>query len=310
MLDPRRVLIFREIARAGSLAAAARNLGWTQPAISQHLRQLERDAGCPLVTRQARGVRLTEAGHVLLAHADAIAARLRGAEQELSALADLNAGTVRMAAFPSGSAALVPRAMAHLADTHPGLDLRLREAEPPEAIELVRTGEVDLALVFDYRTPGRERELVFRELGDDPVRIVLPADHPAAPGPPAATTGAPALGSLAGERWIAGCERCSEHLYRVCAAAGFTPDVRHSTDDYVITQSLVAQGLGVALLPQLALDSYHRPDVVVRDLVEVGHRRIFLAHHRETSHLPAVAAAARSLTRAHTDARTRIISDR
>lgn len=292
-MDSRRVLIFREVARAGSLAAAARNLGWTQPAISQHLRKLEREARCPLVVRQPRGIRLTEAGKILLGHADAIAARLRGAEEQLSAIADLHAGTVRMAAFPSGGAALVPRAMARLADVHPGIELRLREAEPPEALELVRAGEVELALVFDYRTaPAYGPELVGRRLGDDAIDLVLPGDHPAATAAP--TT----LRRLRGERWIAGCERCSEHLYRVCAAAGFAPDVRHSTDDYVITQSLVAQRLGAALLPRMALDSYRRPDVAVRHLPEVGHRRLFLVRHRETGDLPPVTAAARAVEHA------------
>lgn len=149
-------------------------------------------------------------------------------------------------------------------------------------------------LVFDYRTrPRSGPELVFRRLGDDAIHLLLAGDHPAA------ARSSTTLGSLDGERWIAACERCSEHLYRVCAAAGFAPDVRHSTDDYVITQSLVAQRLGVALLPQLALDSYRRPDVAVRHLPEIGHRRLFLVHHRETLHLTPVAATAQAVEHAH-----------
>lgn len=151
-LDVQRLLIFREIARAGSIASAARSLGWTQPAVSQHLRHLERQAGTPLVLRRPRGVQLTEAGRTLLRHAEAIATRLRLATDELDALVRLRAGSVRLAAFPSAGATIVPAAMGLLAGRHPGLDVRLREAEPPQALGLLAAGEVDLAVTFAHPT--------------------------------------------------------------------------------------------------------------------------------------------------------------
>src|SRR3954468_11428129 len=129
-MDPRRVLIFRTVARAGSISAAARELGWTQPAVSQHLRALERTAGCALLLRGAGGVELTEPGRVLLARADAIAGQLHMAGEELAALTQLRRGTVRLAAYPSAAATLVPRVVAEMLRRHPDIDVTLTEAEP------------------------------------------------------------------------------------------------------------------------------------------------------------------------------------
>lgn len=243
------------MARTGSIAAAARELGWTQPAVSQHLRALEREVRCPLVLRQPRGVRLTDAGQALLAHADALAARLRSADEELAAIAQLRAGTVRLAAFPSASATIVPRALAAVSERHPGLDVHLQEAEPPEALERVRAGEADLALVFAYpdAEPVPTPELTAAPIAEDMIRVVVPAGHPAA------GRDRVELAELRDERWVTGCVHCSEHLLRVCADAGFAPDTRHTTDDYVVAQALVAEGLAVTLLPELALRSYRHP---------------------------------------------------
>ncbi|WFB10492.1 LysR family transcriptional regulator [Streptomyces sp. LX-29] len=292
-MDARRILIFREIARTGSIAGAARELGWTQPAVSQHLRMLERQAGVALVVRQARGVRLTEAGRVLMRHAEALAARLRAADEDINALADLRAGVVRVAAFPSASATVVPRSLTVLARRHPHLDVRLREAEPPEALTMVSCGEVDLAVIFAYEeVADAEGDIVLSRLRTDPLRIVLPAAHHLA------GAQSVALEQLAMERWIAGCPRCTEYLTRICQVSGFTPDIRHETDDYVVTQALVAGGLGIALLPQLALDAFHDHRVVTVDLPRPIQRHLYLAHHREAQRTPAVAAVAQTLRNA------------
>ena len=133
-VDPKRVLIFRAVARAGSISGAARELGWTQPAVSQHLRALERSAGCTLLLRGAGGIELTEPGRMLLARADALAVQLHMAEEELADLTALRRGRVRLAAYPSAAATLVPRAMAGLRARHPDIDVDLTEAEPPEAL--------------------------------------------------------------------------------------------------------------------------------------------------------------------------------
>lgn len=294
-MDAHRLLIFRQIAHSGSIAGAARSLGWTQPAVSQHLRHLERQAGMALVLRRPRGIQLTEAGAVLLRHADAISTRLHAAADDLNALAQLQEGTVRLAAFPSASATLVPSAMKLLAQRHPGMDVRLREAEPPEALDLLTTGEVDLAMTFTHagEQPADHPGLIRIAVRQDPVRLVLPRSHPHAQAVP---PGRPVnLRLLSEDKWIAGCERCTANLRQTCQSAGFIPDIRHSTDDYVVTQALIARGLGIGLLPQLALDAFQDPGVTVRVAAQLLPRTLYLIHHREADQIPAVRSAIRAI---------------
>ncbi|MBV9847331.1 MAG: LysR family transcriptional regulator [Kutzneria sp.] len=295
-IDPRRLLIFREVAARGSLSSAAAALGWTQPAVGQHLRRLERDIGMPLVRRTARGIRLTEAGTALLEHADSIAARLSVASEHMRALRTLRTGRLRLAAFPSACATMVPHVLSRLGSAAPDLDVSLVELEPPEAITAVLAGEVDLALVFHYpgqRAAGEHRDLTAVALLDDPVRAVVAADHPLA-----ADTGSVTgldLAALANERWVTGCPRCRAYLAALASAAGFRPDTRHSTEDYVVVQKLVAANLAVALLPGLALAA--APDDRVRALPVAGGplRHISLVHHREAAATPGVRAGVSAL---------------
>lgn len=289
-LDARRLLIFREVAREGSISAAARSLGWTQPAVSQHLRALERQAGVALLLRGAGGVELTEPGRVLLERAEAVAGQLHMAEEELAHLTDLRRGRVRLAAYPSGAATLVPPALAALRDQHPEVDVSLAEAEPPEAVALLRAGEVDVALVFGYDdddvtsevAPGRG--LAWRRLGREPVDLVLPAEHRLG------RRRSVPVAALAQEPWVVGCERCRAHALAVCATAGFEPEVRHVTDDYVVVQNLVAVGLGVALLPRSALSAFRHPAVQVRPGRGYGARVLGVLHREGAERVPATAA--------------------
>ncbi|WP_030431257.1 LysR family transcriptional regulator [Allokutzneria albata] len=282
-MDARRVLLFREIARHGSLSAAARALGWTQPAISQHLRGLEREVAQPLVVREATGVRLTDAGTALLRHADALAARLAAAEDELAMLADLRSGRLRIAAFPSAAATVAPRLMTELTRRYPDLDVRLVEVEPPEALGLLRAGDCDLAIVFDH-APA-DTDLAVHPVRDDPVRVVLAADHPLA------AQRTVDLAKLARDRWIAGCARCRDHLLRLSRRAGFEPDIRHETDDYVVVQNLVAAGFAVALLPRLALDAFTHPGVSVAPVRGGASRVVSAVTVAGSDGVPAIKAA-------------------
>jgi DNA-binding transcriptional LysR family regulator len=287
-LDARRVLLFRDVVRAGSISAAARARGWTQPAVSQHLGRLERDAGTPLLLRGPSGVSPTEAGAALLERADAIAAELRAADEQLAALTELRGGRVRLVAFPSAAATLVPDAFAALARRHPDVTVGLEEAEPPEAIAAVLAGDADLALVFGYDGPpaGRGR-LAWRRLDDEAVGLVLPEGQPAPAG----------LAALADAEWIGGCLRCRGHLVACCERAGFTPRLRHTTDDYVVVQHLVARGLGVAVLPASALAAYRHPRVDVVPLAELGRRHVGLVHRAGADQVPATAALVAELVR-------------
>jgi DNA-binding transcriptional LysR family regulator len=218
---------------------------------------------------------------------------VRAATADLDALVKLRAGTVRLAAFPSAGATLVPDAMSLLARRHPGLDVRLREAEPPQALDLLAAGEVDVAVTFAHagEEPAGTGELARVPIGEDPLRLVLPASHPCA-GPSDAPL---ELRALAGEKWAGGCERCAAHLRLACESAGFAPDVRHGTDDYVLTQALIARGLAVGLLPQLALDAALDPGVAVRPATGIRPRTLYVVHHREADQIPAVRGAVGAL---------------
>lgn len=297
-IDPRRLLVFHEVGRAGSLAAAARALGWTQPAVSQHVHRLERDLGLPLIVRSGRGSLLTGPGQVLMRHAEAVAAELDAASEAMSDLAGLRAGRVRVAAFPSACATLVATAVAGMAATRPTLDVRLTQVEPEEAVGLLVRGRCDVAVTFAY--PGDEDEAPDTEsahLLRDRLFAVLPAAHPLA------GQASVHLADLAGERWIAGCERCSRHLLSSAADAGFRPDVRHRTDDYVVVQSMVAAGAAVSVLPQLALAASRHPEVRVLPLDHDPHRTVTASFTAAAAGVPAVqvlldhlGAAAASLT--------------
>ncbi|HLU59877.1 MAG TPA: LysR family transcriptional regulator [Pseudonocardia sp.] len=280
-MDPRRLLTFRAVVRAGSISAGARALGWTQPAVSQQLAALEREAGTPLLVRGPTGVVPTEAGAAVLRHADAVDAALRSAREELDDLVGLGAGTVRMAAFPSAGAVVVPALAARLRDRAPGVQLRVEEAEPPEAAALVRSNAVHLALAFRYPNQPAEPDLRWRPLGADPVRLVLPAGHPDVAD----------LAQLADEAWVAGCERCRAHLVATCAGAGFAPDIRHVTDDYVAVQALVARGLAVSLLPRMALCAAAVDGVRAQAHPALGARTVGVLHRAGVERVPAVAAA-------------------
>lgn len=286
-MDPRRVLLFRTVVRAGSLSAAARELGWTQPAVSQQLQRLEREAGGPLLVRSTRGVTPTQAGTVLLARADAVAGELHMAGEELAALAELRSGQVRLASFPSAAATIVPDALRLLASEHPGVRVSMQELEPPEATAAVRAGELDCALVFGYaEQPADAADLAWLPLAVEPVDLVLP------PGSDAAS-----VAELGGATWIGGCPRCRQHLVATCERSGFEPRLAHETDDYVAVQCLVAAGLGVTLLPRSALRAFRHPDVVVRTASELGRRHVGLLYRHGAEQVPATAALIERLIR-------------
>ena len=151
MLDVRRMRVLREVAARGSFSAAAESLSYTQSAVSQQIAALEREAGTTLVERSARGVRLTDAGRVLVEHADAILARLAAAEAELEAIAGLRGGRLRLTTFPSAGATIMPVAIARFRERHPAVDPALQIAEPPDGLAQLKAGETDIALIIQAR---------------------------------------------------------------------------------------------------------------------------------------------------------------
>jgi molybdate transport repressor ModE-like protein len=281
MLGTQRLRVFQQVARCGSLAGAARELSYTQPAVAHHVAELEREVGTPLVVRHGRGVRLTEAGTALAAHADAVLSRLAAAHDEVAAIAGLRAGRVRVAAYPTAAATLVPAALASLRRDHPGIVASLAELEPPEALAALRAGDVDLAVTFAYPDTAlsagsaasaggddERRDLTVTVVGDDPIDVVVPDGHQAAAG------GRHRLADLAGETWVAGCDRCRAHLVETCRRAGFEPAIAFTTDDIVTQQAFVAAGLAVAAMPRSSLGAHADPGVRAAPCPELTARQV------------------------------------
>jgi len=276
MLDVTRLRVLVAVARHGSVTAAAHALNYAQPSVSHHLARLEAETGTKLVQRAGRGIRLTDAGRLLAERGAEVIGRLDAAENELAVYSGMRTGRLRLAAFPSALGTIVPAAAAMLRERHPSVDLRLTEAEPPEAVRMLRAGYVDVALVFRHEPEGDavdecDAEPLAAETGDmreqvllsEAVHLIMPSAPKGEPLlAPAVTEIWPAdLARLSGQRWIAGCDRCREHLLRQCAVAGFTPKVSFTTDDFVAVQALVMAGLGVATLPAMALQAARNPGV-------------------------------------------------
>jgi DNA-binding transcriptional LysR family regulator len=273
------------VRRHGSVTAAAKELLYTQPSISHHLSRLESQLGAQLVQRVGRGIRLTPAGRLLADRAAEIIGRVDSATTELSALVGLNAGRVRLAGFGSVMSSLVPQAAAVLAQQHPGIQLGLTDTHPEEALELLRAGQVDVAVIFRYADTTPEDDTVrLTHLLDDPLHLLT-------------TGGGTTLTDHASAPWIAGCERCRRHLVEMCLNAGFSPNLAYTTDDMVVMQSIVAAGMGVTTIPGLALRAHRHPAITATRL-PVPPRRIFAATYGEPPDPPATAALLAALTHA------------
>ena len=251
--------MLRAVAREGSLSAAARALGYTQPAVSHHIARLEEEVGTALLTRLGRGVQLTDAGARPRRPRRRRARPARRREEEVAAIAGLRAGRVRIAAFPSGCATLMAGALSRLRAAHPGVEVAFMEAEPPEALPLLRAARpmscsasaTPRSGTGTRATSRRSRCCTTPRTRSCRSRIPRPGGGPVE------------LEALAGETWIAGCERCRAHLLHATGEAGFAPRIDFATDDHLTVQSLIAGGLGVSLLPALALCSARRDDVAV-----------------------------------------------
>ncbi len=263
MLNLGRLRVLVEVVQRGSFSAAAEALSYTQSAVSQAIARLESETGATLVVRGRRGVRATAAGATLVEHAGEIFARVSAAESDLQAVLGLRSGKLRVASFPSAGATLMPLAVAAFRGSYPGIALTLAEGEPEEIAPRLRAGDFDLALLFEF--PGvRERPsagLRSTPLLEDPMHVALPARHRLAEKP------ALRLADLGGEDWVqtSAASPCARHVVRSCLQAGFEPHVTFESDDYETVQGLVAAGVGVALIPGLALTRVH-PGIVVREL--------------------------------------------
>ncbi|MER8268753.1 LysR family transcriptional regulator [Streptomyces griseus] len=294
--DVKKLRILRTLRDRGTVTATAQALLMTPSAVSQQLTNLSRQLGVDLLEAQGRRVRLTDAAHLVLRHAEAVFAQLERAEAELTGYLRGEAGEVRVAAFSTAVPALVVPAVRLLrAEDRPGPDVRVREAEAAQAYELLTAGEVDLALSLAAHAPtARDPRFSLFPLLADPLDVALPADHPLA--------GAPVLrlADLAADRWIfGGSGPWSEITTAACEAAGFVPEQAHSAAGWTAILALVEAGMGVALVPRMASREQRREGVVMRVLEADRPRRHVVAavrHGAESG--PAVERVIGALTRA------------
>jgi DNA-binding transcriptional LysR family regulator len=277
VLDVTRLRVLEAVARLGSVTAAAVELHYSQPTVSHHLARLEAETGAQLLQRVGRGVRLTEAGRMLADRAAEIIGRLDVAGAELSGYVGLSSGRVRLAGFSSAIGSIVPAALDLLAGRHPGLEVSLLDTHPPEALEPLRAGRVDVAVVFRYdETEPEPPGVRLHHLLDDPVHVL-------------ARRRVRKLSTLRDERWVAGCERCRSHLLALCEAEGFEPRIGFTSDDMVVMQSLVAAGLAVTTIPGLALRAHRAPGIVASEL-SGSKRHVYAATYGEPPDPPATQA--------------------
>jgi DNA-binding transcriptional LysR family regulator len=286
--------VLAAVARHGSVTEAAHELQYSQPSVSHHLSRLEAATGAKLVQRVGRGIRLTPEGQLLAGRAAEIVGRVEAASNELAARIGLQAGRVRMAANASVLSTIAPRAAAALAAAHPGLELTLVDHHPVEALEALRRGEVDVALIYRHADdPELDGDIRLVHLMDDSLHLV-------------SRQARDRLSNHRDSAWIGGCDRCRQELLAVCRQEGFTPRIASFSDDIVTVMALVAAGIGVATVPGLALQAHSRNDVHATELASYP-RRIYAATYGEAPDPPATAALIcaiqASAAPAHTPAR-------
>jgi DNA-binding transcriptional LysR family regulator len=265
MIDVRRLKVLQAVVETGSVAAAAVRLNYTPSAVSQQMSTLERETGVQLLERVGRGVRPTEAALLLCEHTSRVFASIKDAEDALVALRMGQSGRLRLGAFPSASSSLIPSALAAFRSQHPNVVLEIVVAEPDEVVSGLRDGALDIAVTTLMTSPDDVTDggLQYHFLLSDPYRVVLPRSHALSP------RGTIELESLAREDWV-GVTSCPGHcqlaVEDACERAGFRPAYALEADEYPTALGFVAAGLGVALMPLLALQNSVPTGVVVRPL--------------------------------------------
>jgi DNA-binding transcriptional LysR family regulator len=288
MLDVRRLRLLRELAHRGTIAAVAQALAFSPSAVSQQLAVLEREAGVPLLERTGRRVRLTPAGRNLARHAEAVLERLEQASAELVDARQGLAGPLRIGTFPTAARAIVPAALTALARRHPGLEPMVTEIDPAAVADLLRAGELEIALVHDYDFVPQPAEsgLTVESLCSEAMFLASASPRDA--------SDVPSIASCVASPWITASPgtACHKMTVRACQAAGFTPRVRHRVDEFATVLALVAAGQGVALVPQLGATD-PPPGVVLTPLPI--RRRTKIAFRSGAARHPAVAAVTEAL---------------
>jgi DNA-binding transcriptional LysR family regulator len=277
MMNLTHLRVLEAVARRGSVTEAAKELHYSQPSVSHHLGRLEAAIGARIVQHVGRGIRLTPEGELLAQRAREILGRVDAASVELAAQIGLRAGRVRLAGFQTVLSTIVPQAAARLAESYPGIELNLVDVHPVEGLRMLRAGQVDVALIFRHAdTPDEEAGLRLTHLLDDPLYLISREPDQR-------------LADYRDSAWVGGCERCRAAMVSACERAGFTPRIAYASDDMVVTQSLVASGMGVATLPGLALEAHRTPGIHATE-VAGNARQIFAVTYGEPPDSPATSA--------------------
>ncbi len=277
MLNLTHLRVLEAVARHGSVTEAAKELHYSQPSVSHHLGRLEAATDARLIQRVGRGIRLTPEGEMLAARASEILGRVDAASVELAARVGLRSGRVRLAGFQTVLSTLVPKAAEELARTYPGIELNLIDVHPVEGLEMLRAGQVDIALIFRHAdTPVEDQGFRLKHLHEDPLYLISnqPDQH---------------LDDHRETPWVGGCVRCRAATVALCERAGFTPRIAYSSDDMVVIQMLVAAGMAVATLPGLALEAHRMPGIHATELVDDA-RQIYTVTYGDPPDPPATAA--------------------
>ncbi|GAA3476119.1 LysR family transcriptional regulator [Streptomyces yanii] len=272
MLTPTQLQAIRDVVATGSLRTAARRLGYSPSAISQQIASVERVLGVPLFERSPRSVRPTAAGAQLARRAVRLLADLEAAEDEMRSFAAAERGRLHLGSFWSAGFRLMPAVLTDFLRDRPHVDVRYEEGDPPVTLPAVTEGRLDLAVIFEYGTVPRndpsdlERTLILEE----PLYVLVPKKHRLA------RRRRIRVADLSAERWI--CYRedtdAARSLFHICAEGGFRPEVIFRTNDYNLPFELVRNGLGVAIVPELALSKSE--DVHLIRLANPTHvRRVF-----------------------------------
>jgi DNA-binding transcriptional LysR family regulator len=291
-VDLRRLTALRTVVETGSVAAAATKLGYTPSAISQSIASLQREKGVVLFERVGRGVRPTHAAVVLAETAARVEAQIAAADEHLAAVRAGRLGSLRLTAFATAGTSLVPRALARFRAESPGVDVKYAMAEEAEALAALHSGESDVAVVALSEGRAWPAGFTRRHLLDDHYMLVLPAGHAAA------RTQTVPLEKLADDAWVttasARCN-CETSVIEACGLAGFMPNFAIEADEFATTVGFVAAGLGVAMVPRLALSALPE-GVVVRRPAGARPKRSVYAVRRSAS-----GTAERALVSALTD---------
>lgn len=297
-IDSTELRILHTLAVTGSLTATAGALGLSQPAVSQRIKRVETRLAVPLIERSGRGIRLTTAGNILAEHGRTVVSEIDAALAAIDDLRGERAGTLRMVGFPSASATIVPAIMRQLAIEAPEIALQYREAEPPGATEMLRDGEVDCALIFDYEGAAElPAGSAFLPLWSEEVHVVVSDDRASQLGSCDAGSMHVDLAEFSRDHWIAGCEKCRGHLLSAAHDAGFEPEIIQETDNVPAMLAMAAAGGAVSLVPGLALAAARTlPDeAVALQLDPPRHRTIGLISMATVNESPQVRLAKRLL---------------